>query len=253
MKRIVVANWKENPLTLDDAKYTVQGIRTTVRKALHVEVVLAPPVVFIPELTKWCKKPGFFWGAQTVSHEKQGPYTGEISTDMLKPYGVTHILIGHSERRALGETSEVVAVKVLRTVRAGMKAVLCIGERERRADGAYMHEVRDQLLSALSPLTERELSRLFIAYEPLWTIGKLAEEAITPDALLEMTLYIKKLITEKYSRKAARKVQVLYGGAVKADNAARFIKEGGVEGLLVGSASLTPMEFSAIINNVNNL
>ncbi len=253
MKRVVVANWKANPLTLEEAKNIVQGVRASVRRAAHVDVVVAPPVVLLPELTKWCKRAEFSWGVQTVSHEQKGPYTGEVTVGMLKPFGVTHVLVGHSERRALGETNEVVARKVERAVRSGMRTVVCIGERERRSDGVYMHEVREQLTSALGSLNERDLSRCMIAYEPVWAIGKSAHEAITPDALLEMVLYIKKILTERYSRKAAAKTRVLYGGAVKPENVAGFLRDGGAEGLLVGSASLDPEAFSEIINAVETL
>lgn len=244
---LIIANWKMNPVTLAEAKKIFIGIVAGARKAKSVSVVVCPPNLFLPELTKLPRTKNISLGVQDVFYEEQGARTGQTSPAMVKAYKATHAIIGHSERRELGETNDLVGRKVVHAIQEGLTAVVCIGERERRDDGSYYTFVREELEAALLGLQRKDLAHLVIAYEPVWAIGKSAADAMQPCELHEMMLFIRKVLTERFGRAPASRVPVLYGGAVKPDNAEEIVRAGGVNGLLVGSASLQPKEFTAIV------
>ncbi len=180
-------------------------------------------------------------GAQSVSQFLDEKRTGEVSAAMVKASvkasGATFALIGHSERRAMGETNAIVRAQIMRAIEEGLTIILCIGETERDAAGAYLSVVTEQLSSALDKLPLLRPGKLVIAYEPVWAIGKSAAEAMQPSDLREMSIFIKKTLTGHMERASALKVPILYGGAVEAGNARELLKEGDVQGLLVGHAS----------------
>ena len=245
--KIVIANWKMNPKTIGEAKKILLGIHKGLATMSGIDVYICPPVVFLPELSTASKgKKNFSFGVQDVFYEETGAYTGQMSPDMVKAYKATLTILGHSERRELGETNEIVTRKVRHALAKGMTVVLCVGERERTDEGDYFTFIRDELEAVLSGMKRADLKKIIIAYEPIWAIGKRAEEALDVPALYEMVLFIRKILTEHFGRAPAQKVPILYGASVKADNAGEFVVEGGVNGLLVGSASLDSKQFISI-------
>lgn len=249
---LVVANWKMNPPTIRDARRIWSGTSRGAAVTRGVRVVVCPPYLFLPELAAELKKSGAVaLGVQDLSPEEVGAYTGQVSASMLLPYKVTWTILGHSERRALGETDEFVALKVRQAIAKGLSPILCVGERERSDDGAFYTLIRTQLEAVFTLLKRKDIPKLTIAYEPVWAIGKGATEAMSAAQLYEMALYIRKILIERYGRTTTNDIRVLYGGAVKAENARTLVREGGVDGLLVGSASLDPKQLTAIMRAVS--
>jgi triosephosphate isomerase len=250
--KIVMANWKMNPTTTSQAKKIFTGIKKGATKIKDVDVYVCPPFVFLPELAKLPQSKKVVLGTQDAFYEETGAYTGQISPKMLKSFKTKAVILGHSERRLLGEDNSLVARKVKHVIESGMTAVLCIGEKERNEEGDYYTFIRDEISSVLSGIRRIDLKKLIIAYEPIWAIGKRAEEAISVSDLYEMILFIRKVVTEHFGRAPAQRLPILYGGSVKKDNAKEFVNEGGADGLLVGGASLKPSEFVGIIKEVSS-
>lgn len=250
MQPLLIANWKMNPASVRDAKKVFAGIAASVARRKQVQVVVCPPAVYVPELAKDRRGSKVALGMQDLFHTDIGAYTGQLSAPMVATYKVEWAILGHSERRALGETNELVAEKVRYAISAGIAPILCVGESTRTDDGEYYTFIRTQLETVWSLLKRKDIDTLTIAYEPIWAIGKRAEEACSAAQLFEMQLYIRKLLIERYGRRIADAVRILYGGAVKADNAATLVRDGGVHGLLVGSASLSVKEFTGIMDAV---
>jgi triosephosphate isomerase len=251
MKPLVIANWKLNPQTPKEAEKLFLATYASVGKVRGVDVVVCPPPLLVaPVSTARGAKKAVLLGAQDCFPEIKGAHTGESSSATLKAYGVSHVILGHSERRARGETDEQVAEKVSAVCSAGMSAVVCIGEHERTEEGEYYNVLRHQLLTALSGVKRASLGSVVVAYEPVWAIGKSGNEAMRPDTLQETVLFLKKMLIEQYGRAPAGRVSVLYGGSVKPENAQDVVAVGGVDGLLVGSASLDTEAFERIVKSV---
>jgi len=245
MKKLIIANWKMNPATSPDAKRLCGKVIGEIKNIKNVDVVFAPPFVFLPLLK------GFKIGAQDVFYEKSGAYTGEISISQLRAFNVTHVIVGHSERRAMGEADEIVHKKLEAVLGAGMKAVLCIGEPERKKEEVFPPIVRKELHSAISKIKKPLLKKLIIAYEPIWAVG--TGNADDPKAIFEMAILIKRDLQKILGSKIADKIPVLYGGSVKASNAKVFLRDAGIDGLLVGGASLDAKQFVKIVKDASEL
>jgi len=246
---LVVGNWKLNPATVGGAKKLFIEIRSKLgRKKLQTQVVVAPPFPFLSELQRLSPSGRIMLAAQDVFFENTGAHTGEVSLPMLKSVGVTSVIVGHSERRAAGE-SDVEIYKDLQTIfKSGVTAIVCVGETVRDPQAHYYSVVEAQLRSALRGVVKSKLGQLVIAYEPVWAIGTGAHA--TPADVQEMKLFIQKVMTDVLGRSAAAKVRVLYGGSVNQKNAAELLAVSAVDGFLVGGASLKADEFGAIINVV---
>jgi triosephosphate isomerase len=169
---------------------------------------------------------------------------------MLKNQGESYVIIGHSERRALGETSELISQKVLSSLKAGLKVILCVGEKKRDHHGDYLSILKEQILSSVLPKTKSYIKNFYIAYEPVWAIGKSDKEVVDPANLHEMTIFIKKVLSEIYGVKSVMAVSVLYGGSVSYKNAKDLVELGEVQGLLVGHESLNPDRFAKLIDSL---
>jgi len=246
MKKLIVANWKMHPVKAAEAKKIFTGIQKGASSTKGAQLVVCPPFVHLPELSKIVQGAKVRLGVQDTFHEETGAFTGQVSPQMAQNYKAKWTIVGHSERRERGESNEDIGRKVRYAIEQGMQTILCVGERERTDEGEYYRYVRDELEAVFTGLKRRDLPKLVVAYEPIWAIGKRAAEAMQAPDLLEMTLFIKKLMIERFGRKAAEQVPILYGGSVKPENAAAFVREGGVDGLLVGSASLDPKQFIEI-------
>lgn len=243
--KILIANWKMNPKTSAEAKKIFSNIQKGLAKVQGVEVTICPPAVFLPELSKIVGK-RVTLGVQDLFYEKTGAYTGQISPSMVVGYKAKTAILGHSERRELGDSNAILARKARHVLNEGMNVVLCVGEKERTDEGDYLTFVRDELEAVLAVLKKTDLKRFIVAYEPTWAIGKSAEDALEVAALYETVLFIRKILIEKFGRALAEKVPILYGASVKIENAKELVEKGGVDGLLVGSASLDPKQFIAI-------
>jgi len=239
-----------NPVSLGEARKLFLAIRKSIiRRKLHATVSIAPPNIYLSELESLSPSERIELCAQDAYFEKSGTHTGEVSPWLLKSVGVTSVIIGHSERRAMGETDEIVLHKMEATLAAGLTAIVCVGETMRDSHGHYFTVVEKQLRSFLSKVPRKRLGQLVIAYEPIWAISKgdgKGKTATAEDAQ-EMKLFIQKTIADVCTRKAIEKVRIIYGGSVNAKNAEELLVKGEVDGFLVGGASLKATEFKSII------
>jgi len=246
-KRLVIANWKTYVETPKAAREFTKALRLRVWSFAGVDVVIAPPFPLISAVAEDLKGSTLRVGAQSVSAFLPGAHTGDVTAATLKASGAALAIVGHSERRAAGETDENVRDALMHTVGAGLRAALCIGERERDATGAYFDILDKQLSSALSDFPKTSASKLLIAYEPIWAIGKSAEQAMKPDALRETVIFIRKTLVHYLGREAGLSVPILYGGSVEPANVEALLAGGDVSGFLVGHASAVLEPFIEIL------
>ncbi len=244
MKKLIVGNWKMNPKTKEKARVLFSAIdkKVTKDKSPRVQTVMCPPAVYLGLVSP--KKS--FLGAQDVFYEAEGARTGQISPAMLEDLGVSFAIIGHSEKRAQGDTNEVVAQKIKSALSFGITPILCIGETIRDEEGKYLKFLKEQLTVSLSLISKNAISKVVIAYEPVWAIGKNATRDATPEESEEMAIFIKKVLSDLCGP-AHKNVRILYGGSVTTNNAESFLARGGVNGLLVGRESLNPKNFLEIV------
>ncbi len=245
--KLIVANWKMYPKTVAEAKAIFSGIKKGASRAKHTRVVVCPPHLFVGGLVAAAGKARIAIGGQNAFFDDEGAKTGETSPAALKNIGATYAIVGHSERRALGETDEVIAAKACAAVRNKLSVILCVGEHNRDEHGAYFAEVSAQLRASLAGFPKTEAKRLVVAYEPIWAIGAKAKRAATPPDFCEMSILIRRYLTELFGKKVAFTIPILYGGSVDDRNALPFLVEGGADGLLVGRVSLDVGKFNTII------
>lgn len=246
--KLVVGNWKMFVGTQVEAEVLVRSVKKAAGKASAVRVVICPPAPYISRLARIAPSV-IAVGAQNSSHEAKGAWTGEVAATVLKDVGATHVILGHSERRALGETDAIIARKAVLAVKAGLTVILCVGEKDRVGEGGEQYAfVRDQLLASLEGFPSRGAGSLVIAYEPVWAIGSSAKRAATPQDCREMVVLIRKHLSGLFGQRAAFATPILYGGSVDEKNAAGFMTSGAADGLLIGRASAENERFSAIIN-----
>jgi triosephosphate isomerase len=244
-KKLVVGNWKMNPSTLEEASRLIKGIERKIPKG--VTAVACPPSVYLSSLTKRGKKSSLAFGVQNLFYESAGAFTGEISAKMAWSAGADYSIVGHSERRAAGESNDVVSKKIVASVKTGLMTILCIGEKERDVHGHYLSYLKAQILESIEGLSAAGVAKLIIAYEPVWAIGAQSKGAMEVRDLHETTLFIKKVLHEKFGKKALA-IPLLYGGSVDPANASALITDGKVDGFLVGRDSLKPESFLKILN-----
>ena len=253
-KILIVANWKMNPGTAEKAKEIFRGTLKSVKDLKNIKVAVCPPFVYLSDLEKLnggALMSHLILGAQDMFWEKEGSFTGEICSNMLSGEG--YVIIGHSERRELGETDDMVAKKILSAVKSDLKPILCVGEKVRDDHGEYLHFLRNQIINSLGKLPKKYLAKLVIAYEPVWAIGKSENEAMKPVDIHETSIFIKKVLMEIYKDKKVLEIPILYGGSVSQNNAKEIITLGEVQGLLVGRESLNPKKFGELLKNVSSI
>ncbi len=252
-KKLIIGNWKMNPKTAREAKAHFLSIKKAALGFKNVDAAIAAPFVYLPELGK-LSGAALALGAQNVSSEKEGAHTGEVSAGMLAPLKTKYVIVGHSERRALGESNAFIAKKVSAVLAAKMTPVLCVGESERDTGMFYLSTVKTQLEECLAGIAKNAVSRVVVAYEPVWAISTTpGHRDATPEDALEMRIYIQKVLADMFGHANADKVRVLYGGSVDEKNALGFLIAGRADGLLPGRASLSPKSFSAILKLANAL
>lgn len=246
---LIIGNWKMNPDTITDAKKLFTQIKQAAKKNSQADVVIATPYVFLSELKKITPGNNFFLGAQNVSFEIKGAHTGEVSMAMLSDCGVAYVIVGHSERRAAGESDEAVAKKIQTVLKAKAIPVVCVGEKVRDGQGNFYLQVEAQIVSALSDIPKNRLKDVVVAYEPIWAIstGDGKGKTATAEDVVEMHLYIHKVLAKHFGRNIATKVRVIYGGSVNAENAKSLHDTKAAAGFLVGGASLKAADFATVM------
>ena len=250
-KRLIVGNWKMNPLTLSDAKKIARMARRAAASLLHTEVVICPPLVFIPACISKIEPDTVSVGAQNISAYEDSPHTGEISGTILHNLGARYVIVGHSEVRAVGESDETVSKKIQMALSAGLRPVVCVGELVRDEGGAYMDTLRTQIRDSFANVPKSQARNIVLAYEPVWAIG--AKEAMLPEQIYEMSLFVKKAFADVFGHDPAMKVPVLYGGSVTYRNAADIISVGKVDGLLPGRESVNMSGFPDLLHAVDSV
>ena len=246
---LIVANWKAYVDDLTGAK-KLFAVSKRLASATGETIVLAPPAPLLGALAVSNKSEVAF-SAQDVSLSTGGAKTGEVTAAAFAAAGATYAIVGHSERRAVGDTDSIVAEKLTRALAHELTPILCVGEPERDGEGRYLAYVREELTAALSPLAPKERAKVIIAYEPLWAIGKTAAAAIGPNDLAEMVLYIRKVLAELLPGKNPAHSSVLYGGSVEPENIRSLAASSSVDGFLIGHASVDPAVFSLLVKQLS--
>jgi triosephosphate isomerase len=246
MKKFVAGNWKMFTTAATAkrlAAEVVQGLGTEDR----VAVAVCPPFPYLMPVAEVLRGSHVALGGQNLYPEKEGAFTGEVSPMMLLDVGCRYVIVGHSERRhKLGETDSFINRKVKAALATGLQVILCVGEtlQERQANRTEP-VLKSQLEGSLAEVDGRGLSRLVVAYEPVWAIG--TGQNATPAQAQEAHAFIRREIAARFGEESARALPIQYGGSVKADNAASLMRQPDVDGALVGGASLNAEQFLAIV------
>jgi len=241
---VIIGNLKANPESLKSCHSLLNDIDNNLNKAKY-KYYIAAPASYIYNLSEYTYKAVI--GAQNVGAVECGAHTGSETLAMLYSSGARFVIVGHSEIRQVGETSESVSEKVAKSTSAGIMTVLCIGESSRDEGGEYLNSLVSDLRVCISKMHSDNLKNLVIAYEPVWAIGK--GKAATVDEALEVSIAIRRELAQKYGLASAKSTKVIYGGSVDEDNAHHYVQSAGMDGLLVGRAALDGAKFARIINN----
>ncbi len=244
-KYVIAGNWKMNK-TPAEAVELIEAIKPLVADAT-CDVVVGVPFVDLPAALEAVKGSKIGVAAQNCHWEKSGAYTGEISAEMLKAMEVGYVILGHSERRTyFGDTDVTVQKRMRAALDAGLTVILCVGEYlEQREQGITGEIVAMQTKVALGGVSEEELARVIVAYEPVWAIG--TGRTATAEQANEVCAQIRDVIAGLYNADAAKAVTIQYGGSMNAANAAELLAQSDVDGGLIGGASLKPADFAAIV------
>ncbi len=238
---VVVANWKMHK-SVQDAERFLRRLLELAPQRPQVELVVCPSATALQAVGRVLAGTKIAWGAQSARPEPEGAFTGEVSLTQVIEHGVTHMICGHSERRALfGEDNRLIARKVEATLSAGLVPILCVGETlDQRRHGEAWSMVEEQLVVALHGVELEDPSRLVLAYEPVWAIG--TGVAAQPDDAQDMAARLRRWLGERFGA-GGGEVRIQYGGSVKPENARAFLGLADVDGALVGGASLDPDSF----------
>lgn len=255
MKRLIAANWKMN-LSPGEASVLVKRLDGKVTADPSTEVVLCVPTLDLYSLSKEIDHKKFLLGAQNIHYLDEGPYTGETSAAMIKGLA-QYVIVGHSERRAMGETDKTIALKMAAAVRNGITPILCIGENlHDRQHGLAEKVIVDQLTADLSQLTAAEVAGIVIAYEPVWAINHhdgTKPKPATPDDIKFAYPAIRTTLEELYGENGLENVRLLYGGSTDPDHCRAYLEMPYVDGLLPGTASLNYESFAKMIKTAQSL
>jgi len=247
-KPVIAGNWKMYKL-LAEAVSTALELKPLVANASHCEVIIAPVFTALKTVADRLEGSNIHVAAQNVAAMIDfGAHTGEIAPSMLRDAGCSHVIIGHSERRQFyGDTDSTVNKKTVAALAAGLRPIVCVGERlEERESGEAENVVKTQLVNGLQGLTVADMERIIIAYEPVWAIG--TGKTATPEQAQDMHGSVRKAIAASHGEDVASSIRILYGGSVKPDNIATLMAQPDVDGALVGGASLEAVSFADIVN-----
>lgn len=250
-KLLIAGNWKMN-LSALEARALVAAIRAQIDSDAGAltsdrDIMIAPPAIAIPAVAQALAGASIVLGAQNMHYEDKGAFTGEIAPPMLLQFGVSHVILGHSERRHIfHEADELINRKVLAALRHRMTPILCVGETQEEHDGGHaLAVVTRQLQAGLAGIGAKECARVVIAYEPVWAIG--TGRTATPEQAQTVHGAIRSEIAVANGRETADAVRILYGGSVTADNVDSLLSKPDIDGALVGGASLKADSFARII------
>ena len=250
-KHIVAGNWKMN-LTFTEADELLDDLMSELEKVelpRDTQVIVCPPFPYLEMASDYANDSYFMVGAQNVSDQEKGAYTGEVSAAMLESCEIDYCIVGHSERRAYyGETDALVAAKVNQLLAHGLKPIVCVGEvLEEREAGRQLDVVKKQVEGGLFHLSAEQMQEVVIAYEPVWAIG--TGKTATPDQAQEIHAHIRSLLAAKYGQAVADEVSILYGGSCKPSNAKELFAKPDIDGGLIGGASLKAEDFMGIVQS----
>ena len=248
-RKIVAGNWKMNT-TLAEATALAEAVVSGCDAGNTVTKIFFPPYPFIERVASVIEgKKHFFTGAQNCYHLESGAYTGEVSAPAIASCGASYVIVGHSERRTyFNETGEELRQKTELALKHKLSPVYCVGEKiTERKNNSYFHAVKKQVEDVLFHLTEEQMKRVVLAYEPVWAIG--TGETASPDQAQEMHAFIRLAVAEKFGQDIAASTSILYGGSCNAANARELFACPDVDGGLIGGASLKPADFLSIIHS----
>lgn len=250
-KKLIVANWKMH-FTVGEASLFLHKLQEKVPNQRTTEVVLCPNMLTLQTLSLQIDRRKFKLGAQNCYFQDEGAYTGEVSATMLRGIA-SYVIVGHSERRhVFGEDDRLIARKVQAVLRNDLQPILCVGETaSERAAGETQHVIHAQVTAGLANVTSAEIDQVVIAYEPVWAIG--TGNYDKADDASQCIKHIRRQVEAMFGEKAAAAVRVLYGGSVNGDDAGGYLVAQGVDGLLIGGASLNAATFGNIINRAYEL
>ena len=246
-KPIIAGNWKMHK-NVEDIEQFLNQFKDLVQDNQGTEIVVCVPFTGLYTAGKAMAGSNISLGAQNMYPASQGAFTGEVSPEMLIDLGVSHVIIGHSERREiLGERDQFIQAKVQKALEVELTPILCVGETlEEREQGLTQEKCRIQVTKALEGINSNEVEKVIIAYEPIWAIG--TGKNASPQDAEETIAYIRGVLSQLYSEDVGQKVRIQYGGSVKADNIKELMNMKNIDGALVGGASLDPISFAKIVN-----
>jgi triosephosphate isomerase len=245
-QKLMAANWKMNK-TPDETRDYFRDFLPLVAGHSRDQIVVCPPYTDVDAAIAGARGSNVAIGVQNVHWKADGAFTGEISAPMLVSLGVTHVIVGHSERRQyFGETDDTVNLRLKAALEAGLTPICCVGEvLEEREAGLCDDVLRRQCVRAFHAISARKAAKLVVAYEPVWAIG--TGKNATPEIASQAHAVIRREATEVFGEEFASKLRILYGGSVKPDNVAELMAQEEIDGALVGGASLDAKSFAAIV------
>lgn len=247
--KIVALNWKMNPPTFAEAKRLFDATKKAATGLTKTRTIVAPPATFLRDLAKGYKGKAVAFGSQNIHFEEKGSYTGEIAASHVADSGASYAIIGHAERRKVGETDDDVRKKVFAALQHKLKPIICIGESVRDAKGEYVQVVREQITTAMKDVPQSRYGDITIAYEPVWAIG--APEAPDAHEVHQMMILVRKTLMDTLGSRAMSGADVLYGGAVNDENADAIFSVPDLDGVLVGRASLSAERVRELLKAAN--
>jgi triosephosphate isomerase (TIM) len=248
-KPFIAGNWKMTQ-NRASAVALAEGLAKAAATIKGVDLAVCPPSCYLDAVGRAISGSNVALGAQNMYHEKEGAFTGELSAAMLRDLGCKYVILGHSERRhVMGETDTAINKKVHAALAAGLVPIVCVGELlAQREAGRTLDVIRTQFDGSLAGLSPEQMTKLVIAYEPVWAIG--TGKVATPQQAEEVHLDLRKIMADRYNSSVANQVRLQYGGSVKPDNAADLLGQPDIDGALVGGASLKVDQFLGIIAGV---
>ncbi len=245
-RRIIAGNWKLNK-TNAEAVELVKELAAQVSDVSGVDMVVCPTAIALSDVAQKLEGSVIGVGAQNMWCEDSGAFTGEIAAPMIQAIGAQYVILGHSERRQyFGEDNAVINKKVHKAISTGLTPIVCVGETLAEREGGIMETVvKDHILGSLEGVSAADMTKVVLAYEPVWAIG--TGKTATPEEAQEVHAFIRSLLVEAYGQDVADQVRIQYGGSVKPGNAAELLGQVDIDGALVGGASLKAEDFVAII------
>jgi triosephosphate isomerase len=246
-RKVIAGNWKMNNDLKETQNLITKLISGLSGESLNCDVIVCPPFTSLSEAYSLIKDTNIKLGAQNMYFESSGAFTGEVSADMLKSVGCEYVILGHSERRTIfGESDQVINKKLKKALSSGLKPIFCVGELlEERESGITEKVINRQVIEGLNDISVEEMSKIIVAYEPVWAIG--TGKTASPEQAQEVHEFIRNLIKAKYSDSVSENLIIQYGGSVKPDNAKDLLSRKDIDGALVGGACLKIDSFMGII------